>query len=73
MKPILQGVAMMEAIAVETAPILSIVLNAHAMMEGHCHITYHVSQGRFLSEMELTLALLTIEIFLPSLCLETKS
>ena len=45
MKPILQGVAMMEEIAVEIVPIGIFVVNVHVMMEGHCHLIYHVSQG----------------------------
>ena len=44
MKPTQEGVAMMEVIAVETAPTQIFVLNVHAMMEGHCHLIYHVSQ-----------------------------
>ena len=45
MKQILQGVAMMEVIAVETAPIQIFVPNVHAMMKEHCHLIYPVSQG----------------------------
>ena len=44
MKPTQEGVAMMEVIAVETAPTQIFVLNVHAMMEGHCHLIYPVSQ-----------------------------
>ena len=45
MKPTLQDVAMMEVIAVETAPIQTVVLNVHVMMKEHCHLMYHVSYG----------------------------
>ena len=45
MKPTLQDVAMMEVIAVETAPIQIFVLNVYVMMKDHCHLMYHVSYG----------------------------
>ena len=45
MKPTLQDVAMMEVIAVETAPIHIFVLNVRVMMKEHCHLMYHVSYG----------------------------
>ena len=44
MKPTQEDVAMMEVIAVETALIQIFVMNVHVMMEGQCHLIYHVSQ-----------------------------
>ena len=62
MKPTRKGVAMMEVIAVETAPTQIFVLNVHVMMEGHCCLIHHVSQKKLFSDLlEITQIFFIIE------------
>ena len=68
MKPTPQDVAMMEVIAVETASIQSFVLNAHAMMEGHCHLIYHVSLANILESTMLHKIFVFVKLENPKFC-----
>ena len=68
MKQIMKDAHMMEVIAVETVPIRTFVLNVLVMMEGHCHLIYHVSLANILESTMLHKIFVFVKLENPKFC-----